>query len=395
MQDINVDRPPPFTLYVVWHPDFTGGDTIGNLLLDRFGSHRYMYVSGGDSVRVIFRNAAGPGSQEPLPIEWTHAGTTAVVVLLDNTLVENPSWSQYVRNLAEQAERSGFDARVIPVAMEDGVLDIGLVEQALRWHDWAGSGDEKERQLVRELTDTFIRMLRYHLAQLRHPGVDWNALDDYLTNVRVFLSHSKHGGPGEVVADALRTWLNDNTNLAPFLDIRNIPAGVPFDSVLDNEAGRSVMVAIYTDSYSSRGWCRREVIIAKRRRVPMLVVDCLQDTDASSFPYLGNVPWVRMNPQTVDRLDYVAEHLLEEVFKDFLWQCRVESFRNAFPQTTFLARAPELISLTSISPASSGNGRDIVYPGPPISAQEEQLFVDVAPNIRVYSLNKWLAEVKK
>ena len=100
-----------------------------------------------------------------------------------------------------------------------------------------------------------------------------------------------------------------------------------------------------------------------------------------------------MNPQTVDRLDYVAEHLLEEVFKDFLWQCRVESFRNAFPQTTFLARAPELISLTSISPASSGTGRDIVYPGPPISAQEEQLFVDVAPNIRVYSLNEWLAEV--
>ena len=395
MQDINVDRPPPFSLYVVWHPDFTRGDGIGNMLLDRFGSLRYRYVAGGDSVGVIFRDAAGPGVQEPLPIDWTHAGTTAVVVLLDNTLVGDPAWSEYVRNLTEQADRTGLDARVIPVAMEDGVLAIGLVEQALRWHDWAGSDDEKERQLVRELTDTFIRMLRYHLAQLRHPGVDRNALDDYLTNVRVFLSHSKQGGPGEVVADELRTWLNDNTNLAPFLDIRNIPAGVPFDLVLDHEAGRSVMVAIYTDSYSSREWCRREVIIAKRRRVPMLVVDCLQDTDASSFPYLGNVPWVRMNPQTVDRLDYVAEHLLEEVFKDFLWQCRVESFRNAFPQTTFLARAPELISLTSISPASSGTGRAIVYPGPPISAHEEQLFFDVAPNIRIYSLNEWLAEVKK
>ena len=395
MKDINVDPLPPLALYVVWHPDFTRGDNVGNMLLDHFGSHRYRYVSGGDSVRVVFRNAAGPGSQEPLPIDWVDSGTTAVVVLLDRTLVGDTVWSQYVRNLTEQAERTGFGTRVIPVAMEDGVLDIGLVEQAIRWHDWAGPDNEKEPQLVREITDTFIRMLRYYLAQLCSPGVGQDAIDDYLMNIRVFLSHSKHGGRGEVVAGALRTWLNDNTNLAPFLDIRNIPAGAPFDLVLDHEAGRSVMVAIYTDSYSSREWCRREVIIAKRRRVPMLVVDCLQDTDPSSFPYLGNVPWVRMNPETVDRLDYVAGHLLDEVFKDFLWQCRVESFRNAFPQTTFFARAPELISLTSISPASSGTGNDVVYPGPPISAQEKQLFAAAAPYVHVYSLKEWLAGVKK
>ena len=395
MQDINVDSPPPFTLYVVWHPDFAGGENISNLLLDHFGSHHYRYVSGGDSVRVMFRNAAGPGSQEPLPIDWVGSGTTAVVVLLDSMLVGDTIWSQYVRTLTEQAGRTDFHTRVIPVAMEDGVLDIGLVEQALCWHDWVGPDDEKEPQLVRELTDTFIRMLRYHLAQLRHPGVGQNAPDDYLTNVRVFLSHTKHDDHGENVAQALRTWLNDNANADPFLDIRNIPAGGPFDLVLDHEAGRSVMVAIYTDSYSSREWCRREVIIAKRRGVPMLVVDCLQDTDVSSFAYLGNVPWVRMDPVAMDRLDYIAGHLLDEVFKDFLWQCRVEKFRNAFPQTTFLARAPELISLTSISPASSGTGRDIVYPGPPISAQEKQLFVDIAPGIRICSLTEWLAEVKE
>ena len=395
MQDINVDSPPPFTLYVVWHPDFAGGENIGNLLLDHFGSHRYRYVSGGDSARVMFRNAAGPGSQEPLPIDWSSSGTTAVVVLLDNTLVGDPAWSQYVRNLADQAERTGFDTRVIPVAMEDSVLGIGLVEQALRWHDWAGTGDQKEHQLIRDLTDAFIRMLRYHLARLRHPGDGRNTLDAYLTNVRVFLSHTKHDDHGENVAQALRTWLNDNTNAAPFLDIRNIPAGVPFDLVLDHEAGRSVMVAIYTDSYSSREWCRREVIIAKRRGVPMLVVDCLQDTDVSSFPYLGNMPWVRMDPVVMDRLDYIAGHLLDEVFKDFLWQCRVESFRNSFLQTTFLARAPELMSLTSVLLTSSSTGCDIVYPGPPISAQEKQLFVDIAPGIRICSLTEWLAEVKK
>ena len=84
MQDINVDPLPPLALYVVWHPDFARGDSVGNMLLDHFGSHRYRYVSGGDSVRVMFRNAAGPGSQEPLPIDWVDSGTTAVVVLLSS-----------------------------------------------------------------------------------------------------------------------------------------------------------------------------------------------------------------------------------------------------------------------------------------------------------------------
>lgn len=395
MQNINADLRLPFSLYVVWHPDCILGDHIGNLLLDHFGSHRYSYVSGGSSIRVTFRNAAEPVSQEPLPIDWSSSRSTAVAVLLDSALVDEPAWLQYVRNLAGQASQTGFDSRIIPVVMEESVLAIGLLEQALHWHDWAGSDDEKQQRLVRELTDTFIRMLRYHLARLRHPGDGGNALDDYLTNPRVFLSHSKHDDHGQEVARELRKWLSDNANTAPFLDIQNIPAGAPFDSVLDHEAGRSVMVAIYTDSYSSRDWCRREAIIAKHRGVPMLVVDCLQDTDASSFPYLGNVPWVRMNPETMDRLDCVAGHLLDAVFMDFLWQCRVDTFRNAYPQTTFLARAPELISLASISGAPSATGHEIVYPGPPISEHERQLFSDIAPDIRIFSLMEWLAEVQK
>ena len=232
MQEVNVDLPPPFALYVVWHPDFTLGDDIGNLLFDHFGSSRYGYVSGSDSVRVTFRNAVEPVSQEPLPIDWNSAGTTAVVVLLDNALVGDQAWSRYVRNLAEQAKQTGFGTRVIPVAMEDGAFGIRLVEQALRWHDWAGPDNAKERQLIRELTDTFIRMLRYDLARLRHPGDGRNALDHYLTNVRVFLSHSKHDDHGESVARELRKWLNANANMAPFLDILNIPAGAPFDCVL-------------------------------------------------------------------------------------------------------------------------------------------------------------------
>ena len=68
LEEINTD--PPFMLYVVWHPDSQSGDSVGNLLLNHFGSHRYRYVSGGDRVRVMFRNTAAPNADEPIPIDW-------------------------------------------------------------------------------------------------------------------------------------------------------------------------------------------------------------------------------------------------------------------------------------------------------------------------------------
>lgn len=389
MEEINTT--PPLTLYVVWHPHYTSGERVGSQLLDHFGSHRFRYVSGGDRVRVMFRNAVAPGADEPMRIDWESSQTTAVVVLLDQGLVNDHSWANFVRKLAGEAKEASFRNRIIPVAMEEGVLNMGLAEQALRWHDWVEPDEEKERRLVRELKYTFSRMLRHRLAELRHPSEDRDSLGDYLKKVQVFLSHSKHDAYGESVACKLRRWLNDNAHLATFLDIQDIPPGVPFDSVIDHEVDGSVMVGIHTDSYSSREWCRREVVRAKRLNVPMLTVDCLKEIDERAFPYLGNVPSVRMDPETVDRLPEVAGCIMDEVFKDFLWQCRVEDLRRRFPETTFLARAPELISLASQRPVPIGTSWDIVYPGPPLSAEEVGLFAEVAKDVRVLSLTDWLA----
>ena len=389
MDEIN--SAPPFMLFAVWHPESASGERLGNTLLDHFGSHRYRYVSGGNSVRVIFRNAVASGTGEPLPVDWEDSQTVAVVVFLDNALVRDDIWVNYVRNLASHAEELGFRARLIPVAMEAGILENGLAGQALLWHDWDEPHATKELRLVRELKYTFSRMLRHRLAELRHPGEDRDSLGDYLVKVQVFLSHSKHDAYGEAVARQIRRWLIDNAALATFLDIFDIPPSVSFESVINHEADGSVMVAIYTDSYSSREWCRKEVVRAKRQSVPMLVMDCLQEGDERSFPYMGNVPWVRMNPETMDRLEYFAGYLLGEVFKDFLWQCRVEALRSDNPETVFLSSAPELFFLASLPQVSPGPHRDIVYPGPPLGVEELELFANVAPDVRLFSLIEWIA----
>ena len=109
-------------------------------------------------------------------------------------------------------------------------------------------------------------------------------------------------------------------------------------------------MAVHTDTYSSREWCRREIIEAKRCNVPMIVVNCVRDVDERAFPYMGNVPNVRMDPgkavpDKTSRIERVIGCLLDEVFKDFLWRCRIKLANGKNPDVLFMARPPELISV--------------------------------------------------
>ena len=152
------------------------------------------------------------------------------------------------------------------------------------------------------------------------------------------------------------------------------------------------MVAIHTDSYSSREWCRREVIEAKRWNVPLVVANCISDLDDRGFPYMGNVPIVRLEPQGLDRIDFVVGRLLDEVLKDFLWRCRVELVRDeADPAVTFVPRPPELISLAGLPAIVDVPNPMIVYPDPPLSAEEERLFAEISPHVQLRSMTEWLA----
>ena len=120
----------------------------------------------------------------------------------------------------------------------------------------------------------------------------------------------------------------------------------------------------------------------------MIVLDCLQDMDPRLFPYLGNVPVIRVAPeQERSWTERVVTLLLEEVFRDLLWRCRVAPFEHE-GKVAFTSRKPELCSLA----AFSGSDRirpSIVYPGPSIGAEEERLFADIDPSVQLHTLDDW------
>ena len=384
--------PPPLLIHVIWHPDCHPAAQIAERIRDHFGTHRFRNVVGGAGIDVVFQGTLDSGAPISLPVTW-HAGCPiAVVSMIDRSFVEDPVWVRYLDELRQRAATDGLGARLFPVAMEPGILDdLPLHEQAIRWDAWDSATEAREHRLMRELAYEFARMLRRHLHLLRQPHGEEPRLEQYLQKIQTFLSYSKHDGHGKDVAEAIRCWLYQNSTLSSFLDIHDIPAGLPFSDVIDHHIEKSVFLAIQTDSYSSREWCRREVIEAKRKSAPMIVVDCLHTGDERAFPYLGNVPVVRMDPVAKDRLPEIAGRILDEVLVEFLWRCRVEALPARQPSTVFMARPPELVSLATLS-GEQALRRIVVYPDPPLDNEELRLLNATWTDLQIQTMTQWLAE---
>jgi hypothetical protein len=377
----------------VWHPAFDAGEVIAEGLRKHFRRELYENISGGTGLSVLFRSVVAPGLDAPLSIDLDEAHATAIVVLADNHLTSDAAWLQYVHTLVDQTETAGLNTRVFPVAIQQAALQaLAVAEQAIRWDRWTEAEQDRLQHLIRELAYQFSRMLRHYLESLQHPNESDEALEAYLKKVQIFLSHSKHDDEGVAVAQSIRDTLHASNGLDSFFDVHDIPAGLRFNKVLLQRVRTSAMVAIHTDSYSSREWCRLELIEAKRWNVPLVIANCLKEMDERGFPYMGNVPVVRLNSNGVDRINVVIGRLLDEVLKDFLWRCRVQlSLELAGQAVMFVPRPPELIMLASLPRADIAPSPLIVYPDPPLSAEEERLFESIAPHVQLRSHTEWLA----
>lgn len=381
------DSRPQFAVYVAWHADFVLGGRIDKHLRRHWSTDPYCQIVGDGGVDVLPRHARVPSDMPP--IDWDGSNATAVVVLMDRLLAAQPAWVDYVRKLGEEADDRGFARRVFPVAMEAGVLDAfdaQLRTQAHRWDAPTTADSDPQRRLILDLLHQFCRMLRY---RLRPESGQSASVSRYLKErVRVFISYSQHDEHGKAVADGIHKWIRGNSDLGTFFDVVDIPSGVSFEDAIDDAIPECALVACYSDSYSSREWCRREVVAAKRHGVPMVVVDCLRDMDPRLFPYLGNVPALRVAPEQAPRTEQVATMLLDEVFRDLLWRCRVAPLRHEGAGVAFTSRKPELCSLAAL-PASQRERPLVVYPGPPIGAEEETLFTDIKPDMQLQTFDNW------
>lgn len=276
---------PFLVLYVAWHPNFSEGHAIAKALYDHYRRDVFNNVTGGIGLSVQYRFQPGIGLHAPMHVDFDASHTTAVVILADDYWVNDPDYKAWDKSVRADAANYSFNVLIYPIAFADRAFILGK-QQAFRWYDF--DTITRGPALLTDLNHQMCRMLRWSLLQLQNPSASTDQLTEYLRPVEVFISHTKHDDTGIRIATLVRDRLNSDLRLESFFDVYDIPTGVDFDTVLLHKVKSSAVIAIYSDAYSTREWCRKEVLEAKKYSVPLVVASCLSDRDERSFPYMGN-----------------------------------------------------------------------------------------------------------
>ncbi len=209
---------------------------------------------------------------------------------------------------------------------------------------------------------------------------------------KLFISHAKVDGMA--MSHAIVSLLNRIKSMPHmgdlfhyFYDAESIQPGGKWREVLEGSAKNCLFLALRTEEYESRYWCRQEFLWAERKLMPMMVVDLRREMycAASSLP-LDNVASARISDGNIIR---VLFHALRCHIEYLQLQFRV----NPQPCEVVLPRYPSSVSIEGALDkiASKPGSRAIIYAGKTLpeertSAIRQQL---KANKVSVMSESEW------
>lgn len=369
----------PLRLYVVFDPAFRQGLEWARFLTLAFSAVGMQREEVRVGVPVQWRwkpwgsaDAAGM----PLPIDLDHAAQNVVVVLVDDNLMAVPGWSTWMKQLRESMARRGAIDSIVPVQLAGATPDwVGTLNMLLLGRD-AAPGDERAR------TQFQVRLLNIILAR-RKRGDDIN-----VSGHAIFLSHAKRDA--KAAAESFVARLNvarDSLGVRYFYDAISLLVSDDYEDrfVLAIKGGS--LLAIVTDAYHTRPWCRWEILTAKEHGRPVVVVDMSRDRIERTYPYLANVPSIRLpatDPEELSEADIenVLLALLAEALRIELWRDKATEHQKEIPSAHIAVRPPELADLAVLPAArQDGEAAMLLYPDPPLSSEETQLLQRARPGL--------------
>ena len=231
----------------------------------------------GLRVPTIFCPASA-GGLPPSEYRLNFAERNFIVLLADDRFSIADEWCRFAADLWEKCREPS--ARFVPMQLSTNAwpLDERLRGVSFAHADLQPEGQPRDAFVVRRI---IVELCRY-LSGMECAG------ENSIAPVRLFLSHTKVDLKAEPSVtlrfiDALRA----DQPIEAWVDSGDIPTGSKFrDAIQDGVQGTSLL-AILTDNYATREWCREEVLLAKEHQRPVAVVDALNSYEVRSFPYLG------------------------------------------------------------------------------------------------------------
>lgn len=348
----------------------------------------------GDGPRIPVRYGSRQLDGGPPPAVDITAEREIIVILVDERMARRArksdriiadKWGQLVTNLLGEYSPAGASPhRVVPVALDGGGLQLA---PTLNYTNFVRldvrQGDERERHLVLHIAVRVLRALQDLPQAGSRPADELPEIP-----IRLFISHAKKDLPSDPAAIAegpVKAILATLTQLPVrgWYDSADIPPGGRFpDEIQNGVLNSSALVAVLTDNWSSREWCRRELLEAKLAARPLVLVDAIEARVIRLFPYLGNAVTLRWRAaiasfHTTDALwidrkkaweaedaALVIEAALLEALR-YQYEHR-RLLRSIGQKEVALGTPPEALTLAHL-PAET---KRVWYPDPPLGREE-------------------------
>jgi hypothetical protein len=326
-------------------------------------------------------------SLPPLP-SLDQAERNVVIVLVDQSLFESRKhWKPYFDALA-QVVRHPNDI-VLPVSIFGDAHRVSTTFHDINHVRVADPETVAKDDRVFQAILTVI--LRSIVEQPPSSSRYASGQDVKAVLPRVFFCHCK--ADGDPLARDLRWYLHEHTQLNAFFDIHDIPHGSGVRNAIKSAISESCLLVIWTDRLLESRWCQFEILEARSQQRPLLVLDALSVQAPRVFPFLSNMPVVRWRNDAGE----VISSLLLELVRTHHIRLLFESLSSQeTPTPRFMLHPPDIMEASSVLVAAGRKTATptvdlVVYPDPPLPA-EELTFLGLAfPSIHLHSLSEWTA----
>ncbi len=303
---------------------------------------------------------------------------------------------------------------IIPVLGQDSAQDEGTRDQVfIALNDWdqlpggtvsllpvflsegwrAYEEDLPVKPLLQYLYDDEQNGFQYTLLELvisicrALPNPDPNAAEKPQDKLQIFISHSKQDLKAtKEAAREIRDFAKTSVTARAFYDTTDLMSGEGLDQQLEVAAGGGVFVAVRSDTYASRTWCQRELLIAKRSRLPTLTVDVLRSGEARSYPYAGNGPTLVWSDRTNEEPHRGAMSVILRAMVEWLkarhFVAEVPRLAEGLPTLEILPRPPELLDLAQ-GPLLATRSSVVMHPDPQLSFAEQVVLKAARPRLQL------------